>query len=133
MLGGQLVDQGAGEGMEAGTGSMAFPSPLPAQQPAGDPSVVGPLPTEILATFHVTRLDGPDLRERQPDILSHPRGYSNSVERGFVGVQGDEREGNVRCRRSPSVDENGASKSDVHLGHAMVRVRQDPSVVLGDG
>jgi len=40
MLGGQLIDQGASEGMEPGADSAAFSSPLSTQQPARDPSIV---------------------------------------------------------------------------------------------
>ncbi|HLN51738.1 MAG TPA: hypothetical protein VK455_06760 [Thermoplasmata archaeon] len=77
MLGGQLVDQGAGEGMETGVDAIALPS------------VVGLLSRQMPATPDVTGLDGTDLRKRYSDIVRPLGSHTHPVEGRFVRVKGD--------------------------------------------
>jgi len=84
----------------------------------------------VPTTTDMSGLNCPDLRERNSDV-PRPLGIDfNPIEGGFVGVEGDQGGGCIRHRRSPRIEQDYLPKTDVDLGHSMVRVRQDPTVVV---
>ena len=133
VFGGQSVDERAREVVESRADPMVLSPSFATEQLSREPSVVGLLAPQIASASEVPSLDLPQFREPHSNegsaLLPHP----HSVQGGLVGVEGDERGRCIRLRNGLRIDQDDPTQPDVNLGHAVVRIREDPSVVVGDG
>ncbi|HEV2316609.1 MAG TPA: hypothetical protein VGV89_03430 [Thermoplasmata archaeon] len=125
-------DQPLGQDMEAGDDAMVLASTLPTEEATTDSSVGRLLASEPSATEEVTGLDGGDLREADDRGLGPRGGNDDAIEGAFVGVESDERGGEVRLRCVFLVVEDRASGAQVKLPDPETGTLEDGAVVLGE-
>jgi hypothetical protein len=128
---GQPVDEGVGDLVEAAPNAVPLPPTFSAEQEPTDASVVGLLPTQVLPSSDVDRLDPSDLGEQHSDEGGPLWGHPHSVERRLVGVERDQGGRRILWFRSLGVDRDRPMQPQVHLGEAMAGVREHSSLVVG--
>jgi hypothetical protein len=129
----ELLDERAGEVVEPRTDPMVLSPPFPTEQLSREPSVVGLLAPEIPSESEVPSLDLPQFREPHSNERRALRVDPHSVQGRLVGVERDERGRNIRLGYLLRIDQHNPTQPDVHLGHPVVRVSEDPSVIVRDG
>jgi hypothetical protein len=127
---GQLIDQRAGQFVQSRTDAMAFSSTLLPQESSGDTAVVSLLASNAPTATHVPKLDLSKLRKADPNIVRSFRGDFDPVERGLVGIEGDEGGWGVGERRGLRIDEHNAIQPDVNLSDPTVRAAGRQSQVV---
>jgi hypothetical protein len=131
MVGSELVDEGAGELVEAASDSVPLPPTLSPEQVATDATVVSLPSTQILPAADVDRLDPSDLGKEHANEGGTLQGHPHSVKRRLVGVERDQGGRRILRFRSLGVDRDRPMQPQVHLGEAVTGVREHSLVVVG--
>jgi hypothetical protein len=108
---------------------VALPPTLPTEQFSGDSAVVSLLALEETTPVGVPKLEDAELRERYANGLTTRRGDLDPVERGLVGVEGEQRARLERLGNRPLQEQDGPVPGDVQLLDPDIGSLEDRAVI----